>query len=81
MLPRADVIPLAMSATMLWKYVISMGVVAPGLRRGAPLLLRNPTAERARRSALTHAPAAPWARLKRRRTKNPSEAMRTTYAA
>ena len=33
MMPRADVIPLAMSVDEALKYVISMGVVAPGLRR------------------------------------------------
>ena len=44
MLPRADVIPLAMSVDDALKYVISMGVVAPGLRRGRPApVLRNPT--------------------------------------
>jgi uncharacterized membrane protein len=44
MLPRADVIPLAMSVDDALKYVISMGVVAPGLRRGrAAPVLRNPT--------------------------------------
>ncbi len=44
MLPRADVIPLAMSVDEALKYVISMGVVAPGLRRGRPgPVLRNPT--------------------------------------
>ena len=44
MLPRADVIPLAMSVDDALKYVISMGVVAPGVRRGRPApVLRNPT--------------------------------------
>jgi uncharacterized membrane protein len=43
MLPRADVIPLAMSVDDALKYVISMGVVAPSARRArvAPAL-RNP---------------------------------------
>jgi uncharacterized membrane protein len=43
MLPRADVIPLAMSVDEALKYVISMGVVAPSARRArvAPAL-RNP---------------------------------------
>ena len=44
MLPRADVIPLTMTVDEALKYVISMGVVAPGLRRGrAAPALRNPT--------------------------------------
>jgi uncharacterized membrane protein len=44
MLPRADVIPLAMSVDDALKYVISMGVVAPGMRKGrAASVLRNPT--------------------------------------
>jgi len=44
MLPRADVIPLAMSVDDALKYVISMGVVAPGVRKGrAAPALRNPT--------------------------------------
>jgi uncharacterized membrane protein len=44
MLPRADVIPLEMTVDDALKYVISMGVVAPGLRRGrAAPALRNPT--------------------------------------
>jgi uncharacterized membrane protein len=44
MLPRADVIPLEMSVDDALKYVISMGVVAPGMRRGrAAPALRNPT--------------------------------------
>jgi uncharacterized membrane protein len=44
MLPRADVIALEMSVDDALKYVISMGVVAPGLRRGrAAPALRNPT--------------------------------------
>jgi uncharacterized membrane protein len=44
MLPRADVIPLDMTVDEALKYVISMGVVAPGLRRGrAAPALRNPT--------------------------------------
>ncbi len=44
MLPRADVIPLAMTVDDALKYVISMGVVAPGVRKGrAAAVLRNPT--------------------------------------
>ena len=44
MLPRADVIPLDMTVDEALKYVISMGVVAPVLRRGrAAPALRNPT--------------------------------------
>jgi len=44
MLPRADVIPLDMTVDEALKYVISMGVVAPGLRRGrVAAALRNPT--------------------------------------
>jgi uncharacterized membrane protein len=44
MLPRADVIPLAMSVDDALKYVISMGVVAPGMRKGRTAsVLRNPT--------------------------------------
>jgi uncharacterized membrane protein len=38
------VIPLTMTVDEALKYVISMGVVAPGLRRGrAAPALRNPT--------------------------------------
>jgi uncharacterized membrane protein len=44
MLPRADVIPLAMSVDEALKYVISMGVVAPSARRArAAPSLRNPS--------------------------------------
>jgi uncharacterized membrane protein len=44
MLPRADVIPLAMSVDEALKYVISMGVVAPSARRArAAPALRNPS--------------------------------------
>jgi len=41
MLPRADVIALAMSVDEALKYVISMGVVAPPLQMAAPAALRN----------------------------------------
>ncbi len=42
MLPRADVIPLAMSVDDALKYVISMGVVAPPtVLHAAPMPLRN----------------------------------------
>jgi len=43
MLPRSDVIPLAMSVDQALKYVISMGVVAPPVKAVAatPLPLRN----------------------------------------
>jgi uncharacterized membrane protein len=44
MLPRADVVPLAMSVDDALKYVISMGVVAPPIvLERAPLPLRNST--------------------------------------
>jgi uncharacterized membrane protein len=42
MMPRADVLPLAMSVDEALKYVISMGVVAPADRAAAtPLPARN----------------------------------------
>jgi len=41
MVPRADVINLAMSVDEALKYVISMGVVAPPVRVATPLPLRN----------------------------------------
>jgi uncharacterized membrane protein len=41
MMPRADVLPLAMSVDEALKYVISMGVVAPVERAVAPLPARN----------------------------------------
>jgi len=45
MVPRAEVIPLAMSVDAALKYVISMGVVAPpsAVIEAAPLPLRNST--------------------------------------
>ena len=42
MLPRADVIELAMSVDEALKYVVSMGVVAPGERVRAPRTKKNP---------------------------------------
>ena len=43
MMPRADVVPLAMSVDEALKYIISMGVVAPpGRRCRTPLPARNP---------------------------------------
>ena len=43
MVPRADVIELAMSVDEALKYVISMGVVAPPAATAAPLVERNRT--------------------------------------
>ncbi len=42
MMPRADVVPLAMSVDEALKYIISMGVVAPPGRAPAALPARNP---------------------------------------
>jgi len=43
MMPRADVLPLAMSVDQALKYIISMGVVAPPLR-AVPMAARKPAA-------------------------------------
>jgi uncharacterized membrane protein len=46
MLPRADVVPLAMSVDEALKYIISMGVVAPHAKVTRVTPARNPAAER-----------------------------------
>ena len=82
MVPRADVIPLAMSVDEALKYVISMGVVAPPLRGGSSRRRRCRCEIRpAERPASAQpdgraAPAAPAPRHLSAATREPSRSAR-----